>query len=90
MKTYVLFDKKTGKIVHTHTEAALSGEALPVSKEELVAAYSRPTPGQKADPKNIDVIDVDRELLRRGISNRKDLYVDVEKRALSERPKTSA
>lgn len=86
MKTYVIYNTKTGEIVQTHTEAALSGEPLPVSKEEVVAMY-RPLRGATIDPADLDILDVDRELLLQGLSNRKYLCVDVHKRVLSERPK---
>ena len=85
MKTYVIFNKRTGDIVHTHTEVALSGEPLPVSREEMLALYQRPRPGAEVPLEDLDVLDVDQELIRRGLSNRQDLYVDVENRVLSER-----
>jgi hypothetical protein len=85
MKTYVIFNKKTGNIVQTHTEAAISGEPLPVSREDLLAMY-RSRPGEKLDPGDLDVLDVDQDLLRRGLSNRKNLYVDVKRRVISEKP----
>ena len=83
MSTYVIFDKNTGAIVHTHTEVSIFGEPLPVAPDELLAMY-RPRPGH--DRSNLDVLEVDRDLLRRGQSNRTDLYVDVQKRVISERP----
>ena len=89
MRTYVVFNKRTGDIVHTHTEAALSGEPLPVSNEQIIAMY-RPWPGEEIGLGDLDMLEVDLELLRRGLSNRKGLYVDVQKRVLSERPTTSA
>jgi hypothetical protein len=85
MKNYVIFNVKSGDIVHTHTEAALSGEPLPVSRDDLVRMY-REWPGEKIDPQDLDVLEVDLDLLRRGLSNRKDLYVDVSKRIITERP----
>ncbi len=87
MKTYVIFNKKTGDISHTHTEVALSGEALPVSKEDLVTMY-RARPGEKIGPTDLDVLEVDQELLRRGLSNRKNLCVDTQKRVLTERSRS--
>ena len=64
----------------------MSGEPLPVSKEDLIALY-RGRPGEEIDPKDLDVLELEREMLRQGLSNRKDLYVDVEKRVITERAK---
>ena len=89
MGTYVIFNKKTGDIIHTHTEAALDGEPLPVSKEDLIAMH-RPRPGEKMSTSDMDVLEVDLDLLRRGQSNRQDIVVDVQKRVLTERPKPSS
>jgi len=86
MGTYVVFNKKTGDIIHTHTEVALSGEPLPVSKEDLIG-MCRPRPGEKVSSTDMDVLEVDMDLLRRGQSNRQDIGVDVQKRILTERPK---
>lgn len=86
MGTYVIFNKKTGDIVYTHTEVALSGEPLPVSKEDLIAMY-RPRPGEKVSSSDLDCLDVDLDLLRRRQSNRQDIVVDVQNRTLKERPK---
>jgi pimeloyl-ACP methyl ester carboxylesterase len=84
MKTYVLFNKNTGDIVHTHTEVALSGDHRPVSIEDLIATY-RPPSRRQIDPADLDVLEVDPDQLQRGLSNRKHLYVDVQKRILMER-----
>ncbi len=86
MTSYVIFNKKTGDIVHKHAEVALSGDPLPVTREDLVAMY-RPRPGQEIDAKDLDVLEVDADLLRLGQSNRKNLYIDVQKRVLTERAK---
>lgn len=84
-RTYVLFNKKTGDIVQIHTAVAISGEPLPVSREDLVALY-RPQPGKQLDPGDLDVLEVNQELLLQGLRNRKKLYIDVQRRVLSERP----
>jgi len=81
MRTYVIFNKRTGKIIQTHTEVALDGKAGDVSRDEILQNY-RPFPGQEVDNVNLDVLEVNRDLLHQGSSNRPDLHVDVENRAI--------
>jgi hypothetical protein len=85
MATYVVFDGKSGDIVHTHTEVSMSGDAFPVSKEEVISFYAG-GPGEEVDTGNLDVLEVDSELLRRGPSSAESLYVDVDKRTIAVRP----
>jgi hypothetical protein len=87
MTPYVLFDQNTGQIVHTHQEVALYGEPFRLCREELMA-----TLGDRIDPENLDVLEVDRDhhLLRRSTSldDGKELYGDLQERVLSERAGT--
>lgn len=85
MATYVVFNRKTGDIVHSHTEVAMSGDPLPVSKEEVLATYPG-RPGEKAAPGDLDILEVEDELPRRGAGAAESLYVDVEKRVIAVRP----
>jgi hypothetical protein len=88
---YVFFQKETGKILMTHRRVTPSGEALQVTRDELMRIASRAAPllEQKETLESIDIIEVDQNshFLRRVPSpdDRMDVYVDVEKRVLSER-----
>ncbi len=89
MRTYVFFDKNTGNIVHVHAEATLSGESPPVPKEKLLAMDLRQPSEARFDKEGLDVLEVDLNLRRRRQASKqqaiKELYVDVDKRVLSER-----
>jgi len=80
MKTYVVFDTRTGKVVLIHTQAALSETPLPVSKESLAHIYS--CLDLEAGLNDIDALEVEMGLLQQALNSRKDLYVDVENRVL--------
>jgi hypothetical protein len=88
---YVFFQKETGKVLMTHRRVSPSGEALQVSRDELmhIAGRAALLLEQEDALESIDIIEVDRNshLLRRVPSpdDRTDVYVDVEKRVLSER-----
>ena len=81
MRTYVIFNTQTGRIIHTHTQVALDGKPADVSPDEVLQLY-RPFPGQEVDKAILDVLEVNRDLLHQGSSNRQDLHVDVEQRII--------
>jgi len=88
---YVFFERDTGKVLLTHQEVSPSGEALQVTREELMDVANRAAPllDQREGLDNLDVIEVDQKsyLLRRVLSpeDGKEVYVDVQNRVLSER-----
>jgi hypothetical protein len=88
---YVFFQKETGKILLTHRRVSPSGEALQATRDELMRIAGRVAPllEQEETLESIDIIEVDQDsrFLRRVSSpdDRMDVYVDVEKRVLSER-----
>jgi hypothetical protein len=88
---YVFFHRETGKILMTHRRVSPSGAALQVTRDELMRIAGRAAPllEQKETLESIDIIEVDQNshFLRRVSSpdDRMDVYVDVEKRVLSER-----
>jgi hypothetical protein len=89
MGTYVIFDKGTGRIVHTHTEASLLGEALPRSHESVLAITRRildEIPSDRLDFQvdNLAVLEIDQDLLRQ-IGPSRQAYVDIERRVLADR-----
>jgi hypothetical protein len=85
VRTYVFFDKNTGSILHVHAEAALTGEPLPTPKVDLLAMDLRLSSGEQIDRRDLDVMEVDLDLRRPRRTNGKELYVDVQRRVLSER-----
>jgi hypothetical protein len=90
MKTYVFFNRNTGQIVHTHTEVAVTGEATPLSREELLSMDLRQPEEERIDPNDLDVLESDLSGYRAQRSSspeeaRKELYVDVQKRVVAER-----
>jgi len=85
MPTYVIFDSKSGQILATHTQYALSGEPEPVDRDQLISGY-RQLPGQEVDPSSLDVLEVDVDLLHRGQGKAAgNIVVDLESRAIVER-----
>jgi hypothetical protein len=85
MPTYVVFDSKSGRILATHTEYALSGEPEPVDRDQLINGY-RQFPGQDVDPSSLDILEVDVDLLRRGLGKAAgNIVVDLESRTIVER-----
>ena len=85
MPIYVVFDSKSGQILATHTEYALSGEPEPVDRDQLIKGY-RQFPGQEVDPSSLDILEVDVDLLRRGLGKAAgNIVVDLESRTIVER-----
>jgi hypothetical protein len=88
---YVFFQRETGRILLTHKRVSPSGEALQVTREELMRIASRAAPllDQEEELDSIDVIEVDQKsYLLRQVSSPEDrtkVYVDVQNRVLSER-----
>jgi hypothetical protein len=80
---YVFFQRDTGKIFLTHQEVSPSGEALQITREELMGIANRAASllDAKEALENVDVIEVDQEsyLLRRvpAPEDRTEIYVDV-------------
>ena len=78
MSTYIVFDKKSGEIVHAHSEVDLSGESVAMTKDEVIAlAKSRLTGDAE-----LDVLDIGRELALEGFTGRKQCRVDPKTRSL--------
>ncbi len=77
-RSFVFFDRRTGQILATHTQVSVDGEDTNVDTDELRGSY-RASPGQEIDLADIDVLDVDLELLKRGTSN-SVFVVDVDSR----------
>jgi hypothetical protein len=81
MGTYIVFDEKSGEIIHTHTEVDFSGESANVTKNEVLEiAKSRSMP--RYSEAVLDVLDVDRELGLKGMTGRIQYVVDPETRSL--------
>jgi hypothetical protein len=91
MRTYVFFNGRTGEILHTHRVQTLTGDSLSVSREELLSGDAVRLLEGRIDMADLDVLDVDENshLVRRTSSqeDKIELFVDVEKRILSEREK---
>ena len=83
-RTYIIVDTGSGEVLATHVQVSIEGQASPVDLDELRRGY-RAFPGQEVDPGELDVLDVDLDLLKRGTSNER-LKVDVASRTLV-RPK---
>jgi hypothetical protein len=85
MPTYVVFDSKSGQILATHTEYSLSGEPEPVDRDQLISSY-RQFPGQEVDPTSLDILEVDVDLLHRGLGKATgNIVVDLESRTIVQR-----
>ena len=82
MSSYVVFDKQTGRIVHTHREVAVLGEPGPRAREEVLE-WSRRIAAEGI-PKDLDIVELEQEVLRQ-IGPGREVYVDVEKRVLTDR-----
>ena len=67
---FIFFDKSSGEILATHTEVSIDGPGEPPDLDELRHLY-RSLPGREVDPSNVDVLDVDADLLRHGLSTKK-------------------
>ena len=81
MSTYVVFDSKSGRIVHTHTEAGPGSEASAISRDDVLEiAHSRLSEDDRAA--ELDVLDVAVEAQHEGLTGRKPMRVDVESRSL--------
>ena len=93
MRTYVFFNKDTGEILHTHHEVALTGDSLSVTKDQLLTGDVMRLLEDRADKQNVDVLEVDANshLIRRSFSEDDEiaLYVDVERKILSERERNA-
>ena len=93
MRTYVFFNKDTGEILHTHHEVALTGDSLSVAKDQLLTGDVMRLLEDRIDTQNVDVLEVEENshLIRRSFSEDDEvaLYVDVEKRILSERERNA-
>jgi len=84
MTTYVVFDKGSGEILHTHTEAALLGEPMPKPDEDVLA-LGRRVLGDDRAPDTLGVLEIAQEVLREEVGVSRKVYVDVENRVLSTR-----
>ncbi len=92
MRTYIFFNRRTGEILHTHREAALTGDSLSVPREELLRGDVVRLVEDRVDTReDLDVLEVDQNshLVRKTFSedDEIELYVDVEKWILSEKGK---
>jgi hypothetical protein len=91
MVTYVFFNRRTGAIVHTHEEVAVTGESLSVPREELKAGALFNLLEDRVDRQDVEVLEVTQNthLLRRSFSEDSVMepYIDVEQQVLSERKK---
>jgi hypothetical protein len=82
MTTYVVFDKETGRIVHTHRDVAVLGEPGPRARKDVLE-WSRRI-AVDAIPKDLDIVELEQEALRQ-VGPGREVYVDVEKRVLMDR-----
>ena len=80
MNIYVLYERETGQIVHTHTEV-LAEEARRSSEGDILELYRR---GVEDAPADLEVLELGPEDLS-GIAEPRNAYVDVAERRLSER-----
>jgi hypothetical protein len=76
MSTYVVFDKTSGEIVHTHSDASLLGEAMPRSEEDLLSLTRRVLGDQVPD--TLGVLEITQDILREEVGVSRRVYVDVE------------
>jgi hypothetical protein len=81
MATYIIFDKRSGEILHTHTEASLLGEPMPRSEEDVLALGERILADDRA-PNTLGVLEIEQEVLREEVGTSRKVYVDVESRVL--------
>jgi hypothetical protein len=91
VRTYIFFNRRTGEILHTHREVALTGDSLSVPREELLRGDVLRLVEDRVDTEDLDVLEADQNshLVRKTFSQDDEikLYVDVEKRILSEKGK---
>jgi hypothetical protein len=91
VRTYIFFNRSTGEILHTHREVALTGDSLSVPREELLRGDVVRLVEDRVDTEDLDVLEADENshLVRKTFSqdDEIELYVDVEKRILSEKGK---
>jgi hypothetical protein len=92
VRTYIFFNRSTGEILHTHREVALTGDSLSVPREELLRGDVVRLVEDRVDTReDLDVLEADENshLVRKTFSqdDEIELYVDVEKRILSEKGK---
>jgi hypothetical protein len=80
MTTYVVFDKSSGEIVHTHIEVSLLGEPMPRSESDVLALGERVF-GDRA-PDSLGVLEIAQDVLRQEVGVSRKVYVDVENRVL--------
>jgi hypothetical protein len=89
VRTYIFFNRRTGEILSTHREMALTGDTLSVPREELLSGDVGRLLADRIDTEDLDVLEADQNshLLRRAFSqdDETELYVDVRKRILSEK-----
>jgi hypothetical protein len=83
MGTYVVFDRETGEIIHTHREASLLGEPRKRSREDVLDLSRRGGEEAAADR---DVVELEQDILQE-VGPGREIYVDVESRVLRERAK---
>jgi hypothetical protein len=83
MGTYVVFNRETGEIIHTHREASLLGEPRKRSREDVLELSRRAR--EEAAP-DWDVVELEQDILQE-VGPGREIYVDVERRVLRERAK---
>jgi hypothetical protein len=92
VRTYIFFNRRTGEILSTHQEMALTGDTLSVPREELLSGAVARRLEDRIDTEDLDVLEADQNshLLRRAFSqdDATELYVDVGKRILSEKERS--
>jgi hypothetical protein len=67
---FIFFDSSSGEILATHTHVSVEGQGGPPDRDELRKLY-RSFPGQDVDPDRLDVLNVDIDLLGRGLSSKR-------------------
>jgi hypothetical protein len=89
VRTYIFFNRRTGEILSTHGETALTGDTLSVPREELLSGDVARRLEDRIDREDLDVLEAaqNSHLLRKAFSqdDETELYVDVQKRILSEK-----
>jgi hypothetical protein len=81
MTTYIIFDKRSGEILHTHTEASILGEPMPRREEDVLALGRRIFANDRAS-ETLGVLEIEQEVLREEVGVSRKVYVDVENRVL--------
>ena len=77
---FIFFDNSSGEILATHTHFSVEGQREPPDRNELRNLY-RSFPSQEIDPDRLDVLNVDEDLLGRGMSS-KSAVVDTATRRI--------